>query len=86
MAERWPAQTAGRCWGESENIRISSKAPPASSASYLAGRTTLNRFSIFSESGPVRMNIRSGGLKHCLGGTFLCFVSFGQAKEMNNSI
>jgi len=51
--------------------------------SAFADGTTLNRFSIFSESGPARMNIRSGGLKHRLGGTFLWFVSFGQAKEMN---
>ena len=42
----------------------------------LAGRTTLLRFSIFSES----------GLKHCLGCHFLWFVSFGRAKEMNKSI
>jgi len=44
--------------------------------SALADGTTLLRFSIFSES----------GLKHRLGGTFLWFVSFGQAKEMNNKI
>jgi len=45
--------------------------PPA-----LAGGTTLFRFSMVSES----------GLKHRLGGTFLWFVSFGPAKEMNTQI
>jgi len=39
-------------------------------------RITLNRFSIFSESGQ----------KHCLGCPFLCFVSFGYAKEMKAKI
>jgi len=70
------AQTAGRCWGESENIRKSSKAPTAFSVRQLADGTTLNRFSKFSES----------GLKHRLGSPFLWFVSFGQAKEMNTQI
>jgi len=76
VAERWHAQTAGRCWRESENIRKSSKAPTASAVSQLADGTTLLRFSIFSES----------GMKHRLGCHFLWFVSFGQAKEMNDSI
>jgi len=57
VAERRPAQTAGRCWREVENIRKSSKAPTASAISQLADGTTLLRFSIFSES----------GLKHRLG-------------------
>ncbi len=35
--------------------------------SALSDGTTLLRFSIFSESGPARMNFRSGGLKHRLG-------------------
>jgi len=73
---RWHAQTAGRRWRESENIRKSSKAPTAFPDRFITDRTTLNRFSIFSES----------GLKHRLGRHFLWFVSFGHAKEMNNSI
>jgi len=48
----------------------------AFSVRLLADGTTLNRFSIFSES----------GLKHRLGGPFLWFVSFGPAKEMNTQI
>jgi hypothetical protein len=75
VAERWHAQTAGQLERESENIRKSSKAPSVSPVS-LADRITLNRFSIFSESGQ----------KHCLGCPFLWFVSFGQAKEMNAQI